>query len=818
MVATLSDVDDDQVAAAISAELRSGPLSISVLADRLVELGVLERLDGDDDGELLADWLVDVLIDEEDVWLCEDDVVALVSTMLDGSVFTRRVSDGERVAGVLHATPDLDVIDYGDDDQLVLDGGGRLVVEFASENPGADEHGSFVGPLGWLGGAVASTVVVAQRGGVVTLSWTDDVDPGAREARALRDAFDARYRPGVAQEPMEIVLEALAHDASLFRRAVAPVGELLESVGLECRGAWVGLAGEDAEPPWAIERERRVEEVAKRYSFDRCCHAAFERVTSAWLDSLRGELTVERRRTVARDLAHSLVAPALVDYVLSDAPGAARLLEPLAMTLADLSGSVAAPGRYLLARVREADGLGAAMETALRSALVADAGYEPALKDLAWCACDRGDAARAVAMLERITQYDVSDELEFLEDAASRLSAPVGRNEPCPCGSGRKYKVCCSSKPALLLERRVGWLQHKLLAFAMRPLRIADTFDLFVVARTAAEIDDDHVRAMLPLLGEVAALSDDAIDAFLVERGALLPDDEVALVASWRGRGPSLYQVRDVVVAEGVTLFDTRSAETTFVHDVALSGAVDDGDYLFARVVPVGSSHQFIGQPVTVTLAHRASLLSGLDDPTPERLAMWIGGLFATPHMVNREGEETVLGRAVFAVTSSPSAVTAQLDGLFGPSTGGRWSELVELDGESVVRSFINLDGDSVEIVANSRERLERTVATLSEIDGLALLETESPIRFDESDLDRDELPTPPELEAALATLIAEREVAWLDESIPALGGYTPREAAADPSRREDLIALLNEFERRSARAPANTFDAQRLRRALGIG
>ncbi|MCB1084882.1 MAG: SEC-C domain-containing protein [Chlamydiia bacterium] len=25
----------------------------------------------------------------------------------------------------------------------------------------------------------------------------------------------------------------------------------------------------------------------------------------------------------------------------------------------------------------------------------------------------------------------------------------VGRNDPCPCGSGKKYKKCCASKPPL---------------------------------------------------------------------------------------------------------------------------------------------------------------------------------------------------------------------------------------------------------------------------------------------------------------------------------------------------------------------------------
>ena len=32
----------------------------------------------------------------------------------------------------------------------------------------------------------------------------------------------------------------------------------------------------------------------------------------------------------------------------------------------------------------------------------------------------------------------------------------IGRNEPCPCGSGKKYKQCCADKPtvrATLLSR-----------------------------------------------------------------------------------------------------------------------------------------------------------------------------------------------------------------------------------------------------------------------------------------------------------------------------------------------------------------------------
>jgi hypothetical protein len=66
---------------------------------------------------------------------------------------------------------------------------------------------------------------------------------------------------------------------------------------------------------------------------------------------------------------------------------------------------------------------------------------------------------------------------------------------------------------------------------------------------------------------------------------------------------------------------------------------------------------------------------------------------------------------------------------------------------------------------------------------------------------------------------VQQQELRWLDESIPALQGLTPREAAADPTRREDLVALLRDFELRGRSMPegAMSFDPDRLRRALGL-
>ena len=77
-----------------------------------------------------------------------------------------------------------------------------------------------------------------------------------------------------------------------------------------------------------------------------------------------------------------------------------------------------------------------------------------------------------------------------------------------------------------------------------------------------------------------------------------------------------------------------------------------------------------------------------------------------------------------------------------------------------------------------------------------------------------DEIVQNPQMLSHAAAYIAEYERTWLDEPVPALGGVTPREAAADPTRRGDLIALLNSFP--SAGSPLQ-MDGERLKRALGL-
>jgi uncharacterized protein len=37
----------------------------------------------------------------------------------------------------------------------------------------------------------------------------------------------------------------------------------------------------------------------------------------------------------------------------------------------------------------------------------------------------------------------------YERETSQRLRTKVGRNEPCPCGSGKKFKKCCGSAAEL---------------------------------------------------------------------------------------------------------------------------------------------------------------------------------------------------------------------------------------------------------------------------------------------------------------------------------------------------------------------------------
>jgi SWIM/SEC-C metal-binding protein len=62
--------------------------------------------------------------------------------------------------------------------------------------------------------------------------------------------------------------------------------------------------------------------------------------------------------------------------------------------------------------------------------------------------CNENDIQVLVGVEPDKTE-DISDVERILAPPTPALAGPkVGRNDPCPCGSGKKFKKCCADLPA----------------------------------------------------------------------------------------------------------------------------------------------------------------------------------------------------------------------------------------------------------------------------------------------------------------------------------------------------------------------------------
>ena len=440
---------------------------------------------------------------------------------------------------------------------------------------------------------------------------------------------------------------------------------------------------------------------------------------------------------------------------------------------------------------------------------------------------DRGDAARAASLLRRAGAPSDHPELEFLTTSAVPTYAGVGRNESCPCGSGRKFKLCCQRDPKVPVERRTGWLGHKLAAFALRPHRRARVVRLEEIATVTAGGGDVTDLEVHPFFTDLAMFEDGAIDEFLEERAVLLPADEQQVLAAWSETTRRLWEITETDPGHTLTFRDTRTGDSVIVTDRTASRAHGPGEYMLARVVPAGEEQQLVGVPMQIDLRHREMVMELFDEhPDAEDFAAWLGRTAAPPHVTNREGEELVLCRTVLRPTEMRwPELAALLDDRFGQGDEGVWTEGLELDDrESIIRSFLRRDDDSLVVETNSVERAERLLSRLRTMAPDLEMVADERVPWEmrgeaveSSETSRPE--SPPDARAALEAVVWEMEDRWVDESVPALGGLTPRQALDDPTRREDLLALLREFEQDALPdgSPFATFDVARLRAKLGL-
>ena len=861
---------DSEIVDAIQRTLATdGPLSEDDL------LGALTA--GDLDlGETPAHIVAD-LLDSDEVGLVMalgEGRLAWLPALLQGRTFTHRVTAAEIEHHFLDITPDLEPLSLLTEDETyrrLLDGTSLVDALAGYDDDLLAERGVPVGSFeqsAWLLDRPALRELGLEAGDLVAVcvraegfeltrlaSPVQETDP-----RPLVEAL-ARLGDGVPADVAGIVWLACADDADVFVSPGEPLLDVFERAELVTSGDQIGPPGFDF-AQWRVEA--RIEHIGYLYQLDE--DSAFAVLTLSRLydrvaDFLElaiqdgdgstapgadpdqvgiEQVGIEQDAAprsllgtdpqLVRDLANWLEEPAVAEALLAETIGAGRegaaALGLFAETLEPQVPRAARPAlRWLLGKAHERLGDVAAAEEAYAAALGIDADALLPLYELARIASDRGDAERGLSLLRRAGAPDDDDLVVLLTHFRPVERRDLGRNDPCHCGSGRKYKVCHRNRETLPLADRAAWLYQKAGTYlADGPWR-SDVLDLAEIRAMHSDRPDAvYAATQDPLVCDAALFEGGAFAAFLADRGGLLPDDERLLAEQWLLLERSVHEVETVTPGTAFTARDLRTGDRVEVRERTASRMLKRGMLICARLVPAGDTVQCFGGLEPVALHERDRLLELLDsEPEPDQLVTLLSAGFAPPVLQNTEGEPLVLCSATLS-GGSRDALAAALDTIYQrPDEEPRWIEHVTTHGMERIRATITLDDAAVRVETNSEPRMDRVLDALRALDqGLRVQHqtrrpaedvreamSRTPGGASASTLDPDD----PEVAEVLKQFVLTHEQAWLDEPIPALSGVTPREAAADPTRRPDLVRLLDSL----GPATPGTMDAERLRAQLGL-
>ncbi|MCL1587013.1 MAG: SEC-C domain-containing protein [Actinomycetia bacterium] len=802
--------------------LADGPLPIDELTTRCRAAGLLDSLVPDRfmDDDTAMDGIV---MWAPGIWTSDDDVTRRLDHLMDGAIFTHRLTEREITSGAVKVEPDLTILDRDVEDfyrTLVLPEGGELEV-FCIGPDGEMTEPTLRGPEGWLDGFSAGDLVVFVRGseGQVTVERATDVGDGAEESEAINSYFLSRRRDKHAGFDMvPILVEVMMSNPALFRSPVAPISDLLEARGLESHRGLIGQVDGDWLHPGLVTALEKRAMIARTYGFSDCCEEAFNVALETWTDfSVDGTRSGDPRSVVTA-LGHSHVADAFGDWLFGMG-GGSEVFEEYLTDLATRTGQRGAPALYLLSRTKLHNGDGPGAQAAARGAVDLDPDHLPATAMLGLFATISGDGREALRLLRRADPENL--EVELLAKMFEPYEG-TSRNDPCPCGSGRKYKVCCAVDPRPDGSQRTHWLTRKMFLFATLPERLDR---IWILAQIAAEVDERNADVDLDTMPEDPFFLDlatfEVVGDFSDEWGPLLPQDERDIVDLWALSDLRLWEVTDAPADSLVQLRDTVTGDTVTVFDVLASEVLRQGDYILTRVAPSFGVDRMLTSPVRVDLRNRESLLELLDSsPTAADFAEWYGWVTALPRFTTTEGHDMVICTVRCQPTSTTwDEVEAALDAQHERDDDTTWHATFTNDkGQRMLRATMRREGNELVVETLSEERMRAVLEALPvmDINEESQFPVSSPRDIEAMAGDMGELePPPPEVAEFLAEHMARLEDEWLDEQIPALQGLTPREAAADPTRREDLIALLNSFD--GFGRQDGTFDVDRLRRELGL-
>ena len=456
--------------------------------------------------------------------------------------------------------------------------------------------------------------------------------------------------------------------------------------------------------------------------------------------------------------------------------------------------------------------------------------------------------------------YDAYSSFE-IEDSPTHTAAPlrVGRNAPCPCGSGKKYKKCCLGTDQVgETQRARGEGVHERDARLVADIyqwagpRLGKSW-----AAALGDVADESVAAQL-LVGWCAyhATVDGrrVVDRFLDGRKHRLSSDDRGWLAAQRDAWLSIWEVVECEPGIGMHLQDLLSGEvrevreasgskTLVKRDAVLARVVDHGGAsfvcgMFPRALPPGAAAEVLRLVRGRLRLKRAVPVERLRGEAIGRymLRRWDEALddlveraSAPPRFTNTDGDDLLLITDHFEFDA---VVRHQVEAGLLSMEGARLEERTDTitriafvrqrsENNVTVVGHAALTNVALTLETNSVQRADR-MRRLVENSCDALLRRGTRDRMDprhaRQDSHEDPYPEPPDAAEVVRSFKERHYRDWVDEALPGLNGQTPRQAMGSAAGRQRVDVLLKEMENMEGRLPeGGRYDFSQLRRALGF-
>jgi len=441
----------------------------------------------------------------------------------------------------------------------------------------------------------------------------------------------------------------------------------------------------------------------------------------------------------------------------------------------------------------------------------------------------------------------------------------IGRNDPCPCGSGRKYKKCCMMKEKV--DERASHAQEGAVGKAIRWLEqwYGDEIQVWIEDAWFGEFSMDEIgsislerakemeiNVMEMMLAEGSHVMETGeeivfMDKVLGKGGPLMRAEQRQYLQALRDAPLRLWEVTEVSPGIGMTLTDCLD-ETCIrqVRERTASMQIKQWDVIGTRPVQVSAGYWVLsgaGYHFPRNEAERIKqlLLDAMDEEPGDFLKWTVSDIIVgewlqlvlnpgpfLPQMADAATGEPLMFMTEHYRVNDWGALATRLKAaadVEGDRKQG-WNRLQALDkgmNRSLVAINIGSKKDRIELFTKSVQAADEQQTWFERLAGDAVRhltrEVGDPLSMlrHGGDVDVPGPEIPDDVQRKLQHDYKQRHYAdWADTPLPALKGKTARQAVKTKAGKKAVISMLKDFENREARNE-HPFDFGFLWKDLGL-